>query len=328
MEKEHSSRPGGKIRGWFLLTLQRLWITFELFQKNGLTNHASAGAYGFLLSAAPVLLIISFFISRLMANSPELAAAMFRGLGFLSKAFNARDFITNFLSSANPGFAGIISVIPLFWTARLCALSLQRGLGVIFPPSRSNPVRSTLVTLGLGFLIILLIFAMLLGAILVRYFLSSLQSTFAESPSRNFRLLLVRAFYLLCLALMVLVSYRIVPMDHPKWKFVIPGVLACMIFHQLFSAGFSLIVRPDRYNELYGALGNLFLLLVNVYFFFTFFLFGAQLIMVQGFSDALLFIRFRKLKLKGTKPVLPWDRLFASLPAALEKYSDFSKAGI
>jgi len=126
---------------------------------------------------------------------------------------------------------------------------------------------------------------------------------------------------------MVLVSYRIVPMDHPKWKFIIPGALACIIFHQLFSGVFSLIVRPDRYNELYGALGNLFLLLINVYFFFTFFLFGAQLVMVQGLSDALLFIRFRKLKSKGTKPVLPWDRIFASLPAPLEKYSGFFKSG-
>jgi len=327
MEKRHTSRPAKRIKDFLLLMLQRLWISFELFQKNGLTNHAAAGAYGFLLSAAPVLLIIAFFVSRLLANSPDLAAAMIRSLGFLSKTFNARDFITNFLSSANPGLAGIISVIPLFWTARLCAQSIQRGLGVIFPPSRSNPVRSTLVTFGLGFLIILLIFAMLLGTILVRYFFNTLESTFGQSGSRSFRFLLIRIFFLLCLALMVLVFYRIVPMDHPKWKFIIPGTLACIIFHQLFSGVFSLIVRPDRYNELYGALGNLFLLLINVYFFFTFFLFGAQLIMVQGLSDALLFIRYRKLKSMGTKPVLPWDRIFASLPAPLVKYSGSFKSG-
>jgi hypothetical protein len=31
-------------------------ITVELFKKNGLANHAAAGAYGFLFSAAPPLL--------------------------------------------------------------------------------------------------------------------------------------------------------------------------------------------------------------------------------------------------------------------------------
>ena len=130
---------------------------------------------------------------------------------------------------------------------------------------------------------------------------------------------------------MVLVSYRIIPIDAPKWKYIISGVFICIIFHQIFAAGFSFLIRPDRYNLLYGTLGMLFLLLVNVYFFFTFFLFGAQFMMVQSFSDALLFIRFRKLKSKSTSsgisPSLPWDKLFAFLPRPLEKYLGSYKKG-
>jgi len=49
--------------------------------------------------------------------------------------------------------------------------------------------------------------------------------------------------------------------------------------------------------------------------------------MVQDFSDALLFIRFRNQKAKGTAPGLPWDRLFTSLPKPLKKYSGFFKKG-
>jgi len=126
---------------------------------------------------------------------------------------------------------------------------------------------------------------------------------------------------------MVLIPYRIVPVNPPKWKNIIPGALACTIFHQVFSAGFSLLINPDRYNVLYGVLGNLFLLLINIYFFFMFFLVGAQLIMVHGFSDALLFIRFRKIQSKGVKPVLPWEKLFESIPTALEKYTRSYKQG-
>jgi uncharacterized BrkB/YihY/UPF0761 family membrane protein len=37
--------------------VQRLWITARFFNTNGLANHAAAGAFGFLLSAAPVLLL-------------------------------------------------------------------------------------------------------------------------------------------------------------------------------------------------------------------------------------------------------------------------------
>ena len=327
MEGTNSFSPAEKLKGMLRLMMQRLWITFELFQKNGLMNHAAAGAYGFLLSAAPVLLIISFFVSRILVNSPELAEDMFQRIGLLSGIVNASDLISDFVSSAKPGLAGIISVIPLFWTARLCAQSIQRGLGIILPASRSSPIRATIITLGLGIIIIIFLFIMLLGITLSRYLLNVPVLAVIDSLSPFVRSLSVRAATIVCFAVMILVSYRIVPVDTPKWKYIFFGALTCIVLHQLFSAGFSLIINPGKYNRLYGVLGSLFLLLINVYFFFAFFLFGAQMIMVQSFSDALLFIRFRKLKLKGTKPLLPMDKLFVSLPSPLVRYSKIFKQG-
>jgi len=295
-----------KIKKHFLFALQRLWITFELFGKNGLANHAAAGAYGFLLSAAPALLIISFFVSNVLAGSPELAAAMLEQIAFLPELFNVQDFVGDFLNTANPGFGGIISVIPLFWTARLCALSIRRGLGVIFSGEKIGPIKSTALTLGMGLITILFIFIMLIGS----------HPVIAE------------IVFLSCLSIGALLLYRIGPANPPKWKDIIPGVLVCMVFYFIFSVVFSLILNPDRYNLVYGALGMLFLFLVNVYFFFTFFLFGAQLIMVHASSEALLFIRFRQLHGRpAVKPGILLDKLFSSLPWPLEKYIKEYKAG-
>ena len=309
-----------KIKNIFIPVLQRFWIAFELFQKNKLMNHAAAGAYGFLLSAAPVLLIISFFASRALVNSPELVVGMLEGISFLSGVINAGDFISDFLGSANSGWAGLISVIPLLWTARLCALSMQRGLGVIFPATRSNPIKTTVIPLALGILIILFIFIMLMGSTIAQYFYDSFGFAFMRWISS------VDHFLPVFLSLMVLVFYRIIPARPPKWKYIIYGVLTCMIFFLIFSSLFSLLIGPDRYNLLYGALGRLFLLLVNVYFFFAFFLFGAQLIMVMGFSDALLFIQFRK-QMSKVSLVFPWKKIFVSLPSPLKKYCGFFKEG-
>ena len=306
----------------FLLTLQRIWITFELFGKNGLANHAAAGAYGFLLSAAPVLLIISFFISNILAGSPALAAAMLEHITFLPDFFNVQEFVGGFLGAANPGLGGLVSVIPLFWTARLCALSLRRGLGVIFMGKSSNPVKSTALTLGLALIIILFIFIMLLGSKPALDFFDSINLGFAAFLRSIVLLIPGWALFLVCLGFAALLFYRIGPDNPPKWKDIIPGALACMIFYGVFSAGFSLIINPDRYNLLYGALGMLFLFLVNVYFFFMFFLFGAQMIMVQAASEALLFIRFRQLhgRPAGTPGFMLLDKLFSSPPWPLEKY--------
>ena len=184
-----------------------------------------------------------------------------------------------------------------------------------------------IINMILGFLIILFIFIMLMGSTMALHLYNSFEFTFTRSISSIIRFLSARFFPLAFLALIVFLSYRIIPMEPPKWKYIIPGAIACMALHGVFSAGFSLLIGPDRYNLLYGALGMLFVLLVNVYFFFTFFLFGAQLIMVQSSSDILLFIRFRKLRSKGTKLIWPWDKLFASLPVPLKKYSSFYRKG-
>ena len=333
-----------KIKKRLLLIIQQFWLSFEFFGKNGLANHAAAGAYGFLLSSAPVLLVISFFITNILLRSPELAIGMFEQINFLSEFLNPGEFLQDFLGSANPGFAGIISLIPVFWATRLCAQSMQRGLGVIFPEKKIQsdqnsvsrqrstsifgPFRGAVVTFGLGFLIITFIFVMLLGSTLALDFFGAMDFPLAASLYSIIYVLSAGDLSLAFLFLLVLVSYRFVPVNHPKWKNVIPGALTCMVFYVLFILIFSLIISPDRYNLLYGALGSLFLFLLNVYFFFYFFLFGASFIMVQGASNALLFIRFRQhhnKDLSSKRKLL--DNLFASVPWPLEKYISEFKEG-
>ena len=209
------------------------------------------------------------------------------------------------MSIARPGLAGIISIIPVFWIARLCGLSIQRGLGVIFPgKSRYGPFRSLIVTFGLAFLIILFVFIMLLTLILE-----------------------TRVMPFVSLSLIVIIIFRMVPVNRNRWKHIIPAALICMIIYQLFSIGMSLLINPARYDLLYGALGKLFLFLLDIYFLFFFFFIGAQILSVFGNSDILLFIRYRKIHsrvVNNQNPeksvVMPWDRLFTSLPKPLEKY--------
>ncbi|MCL2069686.1 MAG: YihY/virulence factor BrkB family protein [Treponema sp.] len=317
----------GKIKKRLSLILQQFWLSFEFFAKNGLANHAAAGAYGFLLSAAPVLIVISFFVTNILYRSPELAADMFEQIGFLSELFNAGDFVRDFLSSANPGLMGFISVVPILWAARLCALSVRRGLGVIFPGPRFGPFRAAAVSTGLGVLIIVFIFVMLLGSRLALAFFESMDFALARSLHSIILILPDRVLSLSGLFLLTLVSYRFVPVKRLQWKHIITGALSCIFFYLIFALVFSLIISPDRYSLIYGALGSLFLFLLNVYFFFYFFFFGAQLIMVQAASEALLFIRFRQYHCRSALDTKPWDRLFASPSWPLLKYLKEYKGG-
>ena len=98
-------------------TVQCVLITVELFKKNGLANHAAAGAYGFLFSAAPALLIVALFISEVLKSTPETTAALIGQMGIISYAFDMRELFENFINLSKPGIAGFISVIGLLWAA-------------------------------------------------------------------------------------------------------------------------------------------------------------------------------------------------------------------
>jgi len=306
--------------------MQRFWLTFELFNKNGLMNHAAASAYGFLLSAAPALLFISFIASYFLTVSSEFVDSMLGQIEPLFGVFDVKHFIINFFNSGGSGIsgiAGLISVITIFWTTRLCMLSIQRGLGVVFPGA-SSVLKNNIVTLVLGLAAMIIILITVIGLRAAIMLLNSIDSA-PQSDIAPIINISIRFFFMFSLAILSMSAYRFFPAKHPKFKNIIYGALACIIFYQIFATGFTLLINPDRYDLIYGTLGRLFLFLMNIYFFFVFFFFGGQLINVLDFSDALLFIRLREVYSKGMPAKQVLDKLFATLTKPLKKYYEFYK---
>jgi membrane protein len=317
-----------KVKGWLVLALQRLWITADLYGTNGLSNHAAAGAYGLLLSSAPALLMVSFFLSRAISSSPEVAAELIQQIDFFQGNFDISGLIKTYFASSRPGIAGFISAVSILWTARISALSIQRGLGVIFPNAKkSNPAKNLAVTAGLEFLVILFIFIVVLSSRIAISFYNSLKFVPVTISLTALTEFTIGAIPFISLGLMTLAAYRLVPSAPPTFKDALKGMLFCIILFRLFSMGFKLIINPARYNLIYGALGSLLLLLVNVYFFFIFFFLGAQLTYVIHSFDALLFIRFRKFHSRNSITKKPWQKIFASHKGLLEKYYREYKKG-
>ena len=287
-------------------------------------NHAAACAYGLLLSAAPALLFLSFVVFNALSASPELVESLLAQIGLVFGVFEIDEQVNSFLNSAKSGLAGFISVFSILFTIRVCAISVQRGLGTIFPGHRSS-LKDNAVTLGFGLFAIAIIFAALLWlrSVIKLINLTGFQSLIIFTPLfSNFRLT-----FLLSLAFLAMAAYRFIPANPPKIKNIIFGALVCIVLYRIFAAGFALFISPERYNLIYGTLGRLFLFLANVYFFFVFFFFGAQIIHVLGISDALLFISFRQVQSKGAASKTLIDKLFAFIPSPLEKYKAFFSEG-
>lgn len=293
-----------------LAALRRVWLCLNHFGQKGIANHAAAGAYGFLLSLMPALLLAAFLNTRLFGLPGDEAAKLITRLGFLGGAFDIEGITRRFLAAAGQGVAGLFSFVSLLFAAIVFAFSLQRGLNSIFfdQQKKSGPVKNNLIPLGLEIAIIVYVFAMTLYA----RFSPARAATPLSGPLLGF-------FALAGLGLLIFGTYRAVPVSAPKKSSALAGTVVCLCLFGAVSGGFNLFMNLERYHLLYGAMGDSIFLLAKVYFFFMFFFIGAQYAFVAEYFDALLFSKLRTLH-GNTRPFIVDRILFSSCRGRLERY--------
>ena len=316
---------------------QRLFITINLYDENGLANHAAAGAYGFLLSVAPMLLLIAFFILTAFKSVPNAITSVFSNLPFLDVIIDEQWLTGNFLTVTSPGVSGIISVLSIFWAGRILAVSMQRGLKIIFTGIKTrNIVKDTLVTfiveIAVLFFVLIIVFGSQPALFFYRVF-----NFLPKLPVKYFLMSNIgrQIFPVLTLWLISFFAYLFMPANSPRKYSALLGAFFCVLGYECINFMLGIILTQVKYNLLYGALGNLIFMLVNVYFFFVFFFMGAQFAFVVNSFDVLLFIRLRqsrdkvmeKLLLAKTGKVGFINRFFFSVEGKLKKYFRTYKEG-
>ena len=313
---------------------QHLFITLEFFGRNGLANHAAAGAYGFLLSAAPMLLIVSFFLIRAFRAAPEAAVALLQDIPFLDIAFDDYWPALDFLIAAPLGIPTIASMLSILWAGRIFAVSMQRGLKIVFTGTKKrNPLKDNLVTLAIELFLLVIMLAIILGSRaalrlydVAGFFAGNFFMPFLVSLLEN------QAFQLVALGFVLYLAYRLIPANPPRRLSALFGSVFCVVVYGAAAILLEVLLRQPRYNFLYGTLGDLVILLVSVYFFFLFFFLGAQFAAVTNSFEALLFLRVRETRIgsaeKGVVPApKPVRDLFHSVDGRLEKYLRFYHKG-
>jgi len=289
-----------KIKTKIKTFIQRIFLTMQLYGENGLANHAAACAYGFLFSIAPMLLLVSFLIFILFKPTPAGIAVFFDKIPFFDGIFDEKWFASDLFSGVNPGISGIISMLSILWAARILAVSIQRGLKIVFPVIKNrNPLSENLVMIVIEAVVIIFILIIILGSRtamrlykLFDFFQDISFFQIITSQTGN------RLFYILILGLVSYFLYLFVPVKTPRKFSAFQGALFCVIAYSITAITLGAILDISRYNFLYGALGNMIILLVNIFFFFNYFFMGAQFIFVTDFFDALYFIKLRQINLK------------------------------
>ncbi|MDR0502814.1 MAG: YihY/virulence factor BrkB family protein [Treponema sp.] len=277
---------------------QRFFITLQLYSENGLANHAAACAYGFLLSMAPMLLLILFFMFIVFEPSPRVISTVVGSLPFLDTVFDEQWLNSDFFSFSNPGIPGVISVLSVFWAARIFALSIQRGLKFIFQSEKSrNPVTNTVITLAIeASVIIFAVITIISSQTAMRLY--RLFDFLGNSPLHIITTQIGgRIFLAAILGIVSFLAYILIPVKSPRKISAFQGAFVCAVCYFCVALGLGFFLNISRINFIYGTLGNLIVLLINVFFFFSFFFLGAQLVFVIDSFDALLFTKLRQTKM-------------------------------
>jgi len=283
------------------LYLQRFFLTMQLHWENSLANHAAACAYGFLLSIAPMLLLVAFFIFSLFKPSPSAIAAFFGNIPFLDGIFDEQWLYSDLFTKVNPGISGVISIISIIWAARILALSIQRGLKIVFPAARNrNPVSENLIMLLIEAVVIILILIIILSSRTAMRFYRLLDfikdNSFFQIITSN---TVSFIFYIFILGLVSFFLYLFVPVKSPRKSSAFRGMLFFITSYSIVAIILGTILDISRYNFIYGALGNMIIILINVFIFFNFFFMGAQFAFVIDSFEALFIIKLRQINIKS-----------------------------
>jgi membrane protein len=244
---------------------------------------AMAMAYRFFFALFPALILIFTLIP--LVPVPDLKPRVLQlmseivpqdSLGFVY------HIVDEFFAKPSPGIIYLNIALMLF-----SALSGIKVMMAAFSKEenelfrRRHFLRYNAVALMI-FLILLLVFAVLVGSlILIEYWILAWQNA-GQADSSGISTVLLRILYWIVLFMAgqvaMSVTYYWGPAMHRRWNFITPGSLTAGVLVLLAINGFRLFfVNFTDYNKVYGSLGAIMLLMVWFYWISIVLLIGFEL---------------------------------------------------
>ena len=311
-------------RGTLSWLLQLGYTTWRLFKQNSLQNHSAATAFYFLLSATPLLLLLTYalqLLGRIAENSVPasiLMAALYDQLQL--EHLTALGFIPQKTKLA----AGGVGLATLLLSSRGLVSAVQGSFSVIFPArGKRNAVLSWVLPL-----VILPVLFLLVGlAALARVTLSFLaQYDFIGAGNAHILQALSSLFAFAMVWALLFAAYWRLPRQHPRARDAAVFALAASASLALLLALFGAFFKLENYRSLYGALGGVVFVLIGAYFAFLLLYLWAQALYAYGKADI---TALEKLFLAGSGEGASKleGYVFGDSHRLLEKYGQVHSAG-
>jgi membrane protein len=304
--------------------LQLGYTTARLFKQNSLQNHAAATSFYFLLSATPLLLLLSYalqLLGRIAENSVPatiLMAALYSQMQL--------DTLTSlgFIPRQTQLAAGGVGLVTLLLSSRGLVNTMQGTFSIIFP----DTIRRNMVVSWVLPLIILPVLFLLMGvAALAQVTLSFLaQNDFIGIGNALVLKALNSLFGFAMIWALLFAAYWRLPRRHPRARVAAAFALAAAVSLGLLFALFGAFFKLENYHSLYGALGGVVFVLIGAYFAFLLLYLWAQALYACGKADITALEKlFLAATDEGTSTLESY--VFGNAHRLLEKYGETYPVG-
>lgn len=265
-----------------LISLTALKRTALEFQKNDGMGLAAQLAYYLILALFPLILVLFSVLGTF--SSPDLASSL---LGYFSQVLPGQvyslieAYMGGILSGDN-GAPGLLSfgILGTLWAASGAFSALINALNRAYGVEESRPfwkvkLLAILMTLALSGIVlaavILLVFGPQIGEAISGYF--GLSTVF-DMTWNVLRWVVALLFLIVTVALV----YYVAPDVEQPLRWITPGGVVGVLLWVLASLGFSFYVGNfGSYDETYGSIGAVIVLLLYLYISSLAILFGAEL---------------------------------------------------
>lgn len=277
----------------FATVAQTCYLTTKFYLRNRLLSYASACSFGFLFSFIPVFMMILVILIRFLHASPETVSFLLSLMPQIETFVNSDSIINSILSVQKIGLFEIILGISIFWMARRFFASMMDSLQCIFHTEHERkPWFNQIITLTIEVTIVIIV------AVVISLFMSIktalgmpfLDQLFSSIPGLRKALSsrLVSQLPNLLILLLITVIYKTEPGTKPPALLCFLSAADCTFVFWIVRLIMHAFINMATYNLIYGVLGRLIVLLLEVFIFFMLFLVFAQFIFVYQFFDELL----------------------------------------
>lgn len=245
-------------------------IRFLLLQarKTGFTERASAIAFNFTMTIPPAVIFL-FTLIPYLPISQEFINQLFSLIKDVMPGEKNNGGLIKFLSDIlNKPRTGLLStgfLLAMFFSSN-AVMGIMRSFDKNYIGFKKRTgYHERFMALRLTFILFILLFISLLTLIMQGSVLRWLgvTNTTLIAIIHNLRWIVTVLLFFFAISFI----YRYAPSVHKRWNLVNPGSILATFLMIVFTAGFSYYVSNfSNYNELYGSISTVLILMLLIYF--------------------------------------------------------------